>query len=280
MLTQNQKLFIYWIKERENIRRLKEAGHPAPWSEDEIFQVTYFTNIDREDDKVTKWIRENWRYNSNDPYYDIAMIVARVFNSPETLKAIGQPQGDIDSWFVNAEKILDERRESKMGIYNGAYMVTTNHTKMIKHIYFLEILKKVAKNPRITHNCKTLKEAHEKIMGIRGLASFLAAQVIADLKNTHGHPLKYAQDWWVFSAPGPGSVKGLSWFWDKTVTPKDYDHHILLAWDLIWPELPDSMIAKLCFQNLQNCFCEFDKYMRILNKTGRSKRKYNGLGEK
>ena len=30
-------------------------------------------------------------------------------------------------------------------------------------------------------------------------------------------------------------------------------------------------------QDLQNCFCEFDKYMRILNGTGRSKRSYNGV---
>jgi hypothetical protein len=41
-------------------------------------------------------------------------------------------------------------------------------------------------------------------------------------------------------------------------------------------ELPEEILEFLCFQNLQNCFCEYDKFMRVTNGTGRSKRKYKG----
>ena len=47
----------------------------------------------REDDKVTKWVRENWR----EPYADhpnmpFSMAVARQINWPPTLEAIGFPE--------------------------------------------------------------------------------------------------------------------------------------------------------------------------------------------
>jgi len=65
MLTDNQEQLIYWINERENIRLKKEAGESPPWSSNPVMQVTYFCNVNREDDKVTKWIRDNWLYETN-----------------------------------------------------------------------------------------------------------------------------------------------------------------------------------------------------------------------
>jgi hypothetical protein len=37
-----------------------------------------------------------------------------------------------------------------------------------------------------------------------------------------------------------------------------------------------TAVPALCAQDLQNCLCEFDKYMRVSTGAGRSKRKYNG----
>ena len=74
----------YWIEERERIRELKEAGAPKPWSEDAIFQTTYFCNVRREDDKVTKWVRKNWPCGGS-----VGLVVlARMFNLPEHLEEL------------------------------------------------------------------------------------------------------------------------------------------------------------------------------------------------
>jgi len=172
---------------------------------------------------------------------------------------------------------LEARRDSGKKIWNGAYIISTNGKKIDKLTYCLGLLKKVADNPNITGNCYTLESAHAQLMKVEGLASFLAAQVVADLKNTNGHNLENAVDWRTFSAPGPGSLRGLEWFWEEKVTQRNYQDKIKQAMEILEFELPDSILDILCMQNLQNCFCEYDKFMRVTNGTGRSKRKYAGV---
>jgi hypothetical protein len=289
MLTSNQEQLVYWITERESIRKKKEAGLPAPWSDNPVMQETYFCNVNREDDKVTKWIRENWTYPTSSDFdllgedtsqvYDFAMVIARIFNLPATLEELKQPVGedfDLYIWLEHAEQVLHERKQRGENVWNGAYIISTNGKKMDKASYCLMLLEKLANSPKVTHNCSTLHEAHLALMKVEGLASFLAAQVVADLKNTKDHPLSKAEDWFTFSAPGPGSLRGLSWFFEEKVSAKNYHAKIKEAYEILEFELPEEILDFLCFQNLQNCFCEYDKFMRVTNGTGRSKRKYKG----
>ena len=53
---------IYWINERNRIYLAKEQGFPKPWSTNYVMQRTYFCNIHREKDRVTRWIRHNYTY--------------------------------------------------------------------------------------------------------------------------------------------------------------------------------------------------------------------------
>ena len=62
----NQKVFFHWIIERSTIYEKKTKGLPKPWTDDPIFQQYKFTNVEREHDTVSIWIKENWI----DPYRD------------------------------------------------------------------------------------------------------------------------------------------------------------------------------------------------------------------
>jgi len=275
MLTKNQALFIEWIVERNQIRLKKEAGLPAPWSDNKVMQETYFCNVNREDDRVTKWIRNNWHYETDKHLYDIAMFIARVFNRPETLEAIGQPAGDLEDYLWEMENTLRQLKTNGQQLWSGAYMISTNGRKIGKIEHCVDMFSRLVNDPEITNGCKTLKEAHTKLVKeVYGLSSFLAAQIIADLKNSNGHPLQNAPDWWSFSAYGPGSLRGLSWFWGKEITPTTYQKAIDEQWELIELELPDKIASRLHMQDLQNVNCEYDKFMRVTNGTGRSKRIY------
>lgn len=86
------KLFA-WIKERYAIKVRREAGQSWPWSDDPIFQENFFCNVHREDDKVTQWVRNNWRNpHAEDPDLWFALLVARrALNNPDSMAELGYP---------------------------------------------------------------------------------------------------------------------------------------------------------------------------------------------
>ena len=265
------ELLAYWIQEREAVRRLKEHGEPKPWSDDWVFQSTYFCNVHREDDRVTRWIRDNYTPEVLGDHYDYALVAARIFNWPDTLDGLLWKGGLIPYNAQRMEEYLLEKQEAKEKIWGGAYLITTHGRKMSKVDYCVELMGNVYQLFSTTDMDMhvTCENYHHFIMQIDGLGSFLAAQVVADLKNTVGHPLILAPDWKDFSAPGPGSLRGLAWFFElDKVTPSEYHQRIA--------DVRDYLGWEHCMQDLQNCLCEFDKYCRVRTGVGRSKRRYAG----
>lgn len=275
-LSNDQQSLVYWIIERDNIRQAKLLDLSPPWTQNKVLAENYFCNINREDDKVTQWIRSNWicdEWNSDTLHLD--MIVARVFNQPKTLEYIGQPSMlDFLHWLKESHDKLKIWEAEKMRIWNGAYIISTAGQKMSKLDYCINVFRNAYELSDLLCDVTTLQQAHTNLMQVNGLASFLAAQVVADLKRYPLHPLASAEDWWTFSSYGPGSLRGLCWFWNTTITPKNYQESIDKAYNRIKIHLPKSILKILDMQNFQNCLCEYDKFMRVTYNTGRSKRKY------
>ena len=266
------KEMLYWINEREAMRVRKEAGEKWPFSKDPIMAANRFTNVMREDDKVTKWLAENWRTpHSKHENLPTAMVLARMVNYIPSLQAIGYPL----TWQpISILAALKARAATGAKVWSSAYMITTCGKRMGKEEYVVYWVcdNAMPLNEKIMA-ASTLQEAYNLLRKVDGLGSFLAAQVIADLKNTAGTSLSQAPDWHSWSAPGPGSLKGLSAFWGITVTPSNYEFCITEAWATLKPELP-AELQNLGMQDLQNCFCEFSKYARIKDGTGRARNGY------
>lgn len=264
------ELFAYWIREREAIRARKERGQPKPWSDDPVFQTTYFCNVHREDDRVTRWLRANWLVD--DRNYEFAMVLARLVNRPSTLEFIGYPYTHNHDWVGRVSKALEECSP----FWGNAYVVTTHGQRMDKGQYLIGVLQGAHRVLPLNGVAGTCAAYWRALQGLEGFASFMAAQVVADLKNTSFHPLAHAMDWHTFAAPGPGSLRGLAWYFGESTFPKGQFQDGI---EEVRANLEDScneLIHKICNQDLQNCLCEYDKYMRVSRGTGRSKRKYNG----
>lgn len=209
------------------------------------------------------------------PNYEFSICVARIFNRPETLANIFLSVKDANFGYIR--EVLRQMQELGQQVWSGAYLITTHGRKMSKLDYCMEILEQAHHyfNDDIHWgNPPRLSIAHDHILNIEGFGSFLAAQVVADLKNTEGHPLQNADDWMTFSAPGPGSLRGLSWFHNRPITVATYQSAIESVHRHL---LQEHNISGIHFQDLQNCLCEFDKYCRVATGTGRSKRKYRGI---
>jgi hypothetical protein len=260
----NYQAFLYWIRERELIREKKERGDPKPWSKDEVFQDTYFCNVKREDDKVTKWIRQHYSPYVDNEWFEFNIILSRFLNWPPTLERIG---------FVDDGNIrgLGARiRDTEEKIWGNAYVVTTHGIQMDKVDYLIQrVLPSAILNVPIGYF--TCTEAARHLQNIEGISTFMAGQVVADLKNTDGHPLATANDWWDFALPGPGSRRGMDWLYAEEVSERDWYPRLLITKSLLYN---DGIV--LHAQDVQNCLCEFDKYCRVSMGTGRSKRRYHG----
>lgn len=262
--------FLHWIQERELVRVRRERGDPPPWTKDEIIATTRFCNVRREDDKVTRWIRDNWR----DPYQyhpnlAFAMCVARVINWPSTLEFLGFPKTWNEKAFVHS---LDARQDRGEKIWTGAYMVTGGYSAggETKQTIMGRVLSEAFPNAAKIRAGESLQSAHHTIAQTRGLGSFLGAQVIADLKYT---PLLVnAVDWDTFCAPGPGSLMGLNFLHGREPKCAHVDFVAEVNEIRVW--LQENVGIKLTAHDVQNCLCEFSKYVRIKYMNGRAKNGY------
>jgi hypothetical protein len=273
-VTNPKEAFAYWITERYKVLKKREAGEPKPWSNDPIFQSVYFTNVHREDDRTTKFIRQ-WAQQVDGELIVPAYVFARMINRAETLE--GVTDGFVDGFKPERLKAkLTDRRDWGAQIFSGAYLITTCGVKMDKIDYVVRVVSHAMQ--RDFTECRDCQDTWEVLKSVSGLGSFLAAQVVADLKNTVHHPLEEASDWHSFVASGPGSKRGVNYWLGRTpeapISEMYFKRYIAQIREETLPLLDG--VPVMCNQDLQNCLCEFSKYMRVRD-GGRTKRNYPGV---
>lgn len=274
----NSMQFVEFVQERDRIRVRKDMqGELAPWTDDKILRTYRFCNIRREDDKVTKWIRNNWSARfGRDPDLWFTMVVARLLNYPESLNELTYKVLPFE--WVAFGAVLQKRKAQGMKNFSPAYIVSTNGQSMDKVEYLLEFVLRPMWAERAKYRPQegdTLASWHAKLMHAQGMGSFMAAQVVADVKNTAGTPLATAKDWWTWAAPGPGSLRGLNRILGNGPTKNGLsDARFLQQLNALQAFLEDHSKIKLCAQDVQNCLCEFDKYERVRLGEGRPKQIY------
>lgn len=268
--------FVAFVQERHLIYERRAEGLPPPWTEDPILATYKFTNVYRENDRVTQWIYENWMQpHLHDPYLWFALCVARIVNWPPSLEAVGYMGAWAPGKFI---KKMAARAESGEQTFTGAYMINQSipgGKGVPKHEYVANfVLNPIWERRKYLQPVagEKLEAFHERLCSVKGFGSFMAAQVVADAK--YAPALKDAPDWTTFAAPGPGSLRGLNVVCGR---PPDAPW-APLDWKIALLELALIVNKRLCArgrkpaervlprpldaQNVQNCLCEFSKYKR------------------
>jgi|TARA_A100001201_G_scaffold4420_2_gene8957 hypothetical protein len=269
--------FFYYINERHSITLKRSIGEPFPWTDDEILQTYSFCNVFRELDKVTVWIRENWK----EPYADhpnlpFAMAVARQINWPDTLQEIGFPE----HWNPERVKaIMQGRLDRKEKVYTGAYMLTgtLGGTKVEQTID--KILTPLYESPPqiIPYS---LEETWKKYLPYPGFSGFMAYEVVTDLR--HSKYLENADDIMTWANAGPGAKRGLNRIHgrplEQTIKAKQLTEEmkelLAVSGDYLLDVVPD-----LEMREIEHCLCEYDKYERVRLGEGRPRAKFKYKGE-
>lgn len=253
---------VTFIRLREGARVAKEEGFK--YKADPIIAKYRFCNVRRNDDRVTKFIFSWAKAWDGSPEQWFAFVVARLFNNEDTLAAIAPYV--IPFKPDRMERTLHLRAEKRLKNFNAAYIVSTNGQAMDKATYVVrELLAPMwALRQNITMSLRgaTLSEAHDLFMRQRGLGSFMAAQVLADLKYVKP---ELWEDFDSFCASGPGSKRGLNRVlgrdYGKGMTETQFRFHMLPLRKAVNERIAKT-IGALTAQDLQNCLCEFDKYER------------------
>jgi hypothetical protein len=267
----------YWVREREAMRRRKEAGEDPPYSADPNLAGFRYTNVCWEYDRQSKW----WLEHVRDPYRDhedliFAAIVRVLVNKDTSLEQIGIP---FMPWPEKRARFIEMMNQK--GAWNAAYMISGGGKGNVKAEYVagnLDIIwsRRAELRPRPG---MTFAALHERLMArCPCLASFLAAQVLVNMRGVE--PLASAPDVMTFAASGPGSERGLGrlFFRDpnRKFSKMAFTSALARFAEAIEPTLreigiPDELIHR---HNLQNICCELSKYLKLVTGEGKPKQNY------
>lgn len=274
----SEELFLYWIRERLSIKKKKDNGDPKPWTEDPILQKYKFCNVRRMDDRVSDWLVKNWYTPRDIPSatFLTAATLARQLNNIDSLSEVGFPM----RWDPCRYKgILEDRQNRGLTNFSAAYMITGTLggskveqivDKVVTpiHKYRKEIWQQAGKG-------QSIEQLWRVLLNFAGFSSFIAGQVTADLRHAIDAPWEDKDVW----APiGPGSVRGLNRLLNRElhqiVRQPEFDSTLPNIISMVKSNVEGTEHLEAI--DVQNCLCEYDKYMRTLSGEGRPKQKYPG----
>lgn len=276
--------FTAFIEAREQLRQRREKKK-WPWTTDPILGEYRFCNVNRQNDRMTRLLQD-WLYRGKHPLNAIEFnaVPMRLFNQAHTMQAIGWLDPMKEGWQKQIKAGVAKVAAKGLTPFNPAYIVSTNGVAMDKVDYLIErVIGNVAARWRTHPKPGALcYDWAEWYMESDGLGNFIANQIVTDLK--YG-PLNRSADWTSFILAGPGTIRGLNRMLgvDKGMSipqamAKKHLHDIREAVRGMKLKYVD-VGCFLDLNNLSNCFCEFDKYMRAKTGDGTPKQRYEAVEE-
>ncbi|MBS3151857.1 hypothetical protein J4230_00445 [Candidatus Woesearchaeota archaeon] len=290
------RLFWYFVCERQSVwyKRFCCKLDP-PWTKDIILQKERFTNVYRELDPGTIYAINNI-LEVDAPKQDkiFNTMFYRLVGSSNTHKEVGfQKLSYFNPEHLEA-KMKYIRDVEKKSVFTAAYMVS-GYSKMgskdkVENVVrlFTKLRNSFDSIYSDIQGCKNSEEVYNVIRGLYGFGNFLSYQILVDLL----YPLRickgksllpYSHDDW--ASAGPGAKIGIELLLKKGLKFSNLDVMMwlrknqceeFLRFGLNFNYLTDDKGDKieLSLANIQNCLCEFHKYIKIRDGTGRGRRKF------
>jgi hypothetical protein len=278
-----------WVWQRRALQRL-----PPPWTADPILQSERFTNVYRELDPGTRYVIEHiLEIDASRPDKLFNVMLYRLIGRMETHATLGF-QFLTDFCSHEMERELKSLRRAGTPPFTAAYMVSAysslgsadkveNIASLfgMLHAEFDDLFVRVDR-------CTAAADVHATLSSAYGFGNFLSYQVLVDLL----YPLRvyankgllpFSHDDW--ASPGPGARRGIKMLLrpsddsqdlDVMCWLRDHQHSEFERLGLDFPYLEDAAgnPTDISLANIQNCLCEFHKYVKIREGTGQGRRKF------
>lgn len=267
---------------REKLRLRKEAKEPWPWSEDDILNTFKFTNVKREHDRTTRWMRQHWTGPKlNRPGGEIIFNCAlfRYFGTAEFADALGWQT----EWIAEeCIKLAKDRRARNERVFTGAYIIPTLGQRGPKVEAVCNLIlsplwdrrDRIAEVAQETKRWEMVAVEMKKLPGFGG-TGFMTKEALQDVMQTP--VLANARDRNTWCPAGPGARRGLNRIHNRDLKRVVGEAQLLkemislltasaLALPAFMPELE--------LHDIQFQLCEYDKYERVRFGQGRPKARY------
>ena len=271
-----------FMSRREMLRLRKEQREPWPWSDDDILNTYKFTNVKREHDRTTRWMRQNWtRPNESRPHGEIIFNCAlfRYFGTQEFAAALGWQH----EWRPDDVAKLARRRTALgLRVFTGAYIIPTLGQRGPKGdavarfvlTPLWEAREELAEVAVGTRSWRATAERMRRLPGFGG-TGFMTKEVLQDVMQTP--VLADAIDRNSWCPAGPGARRGLNRLAGRPVTKVVSEPELLAEMRALFKRAQDTLpswMPEIELHDIQFQLCEFDKYERARLGEGRPKSLY------
>lgn len=275
---ENMVYFWRWIYERQMIYHKRfELSKMPPWTQDPILANHHFCNVYRELDKGTKYIIDilGKVHGPADALWNI--LVYRYFNSIPTFDFLLDGSQFLPfsvNWDHKQIAVALRRWEQADAghqVFTGAFTVTGvrfgGYSDKISNVCYLmeQIQHKIPVILFDLTHAPDFRAAYHTMLNIDGYGRFLAFQVAVDWAYYDTRLDRNS-----FAEPGPGCRNGLRWlyphlrgtnaFHEAIKYLTDSQEYYFAKYNLDFPYYEGKWIVA---SDIENCLCEFSKYMRM-----------------
>lgn len=271
------RYYFYFMQERMNIFWRKCEGKEV-LTQDPILREYKFTNVYRACDRVSQYLIRDVIYKDIELYTPedviLRVLVFKIFNKIETWEYLCKEYGDITMNHFDVDRIsyLLSLRRNNFPVFNNAYMMTGSDKKYeylkFKHEKWLTMVKKEFIDEGVINKvlkAKTLEEVFNLLECCTFIGGFLAYQYAIDFNYTPY--VNFSEN--SFVKAGIGAIRGIKKCFISY--GRNYEDAIFYIQQHL-----DKLRKRYGYDNfkplpgheptlidLQNCFCETDKFLRV-----------------
>jgi hypothetical protein len=265
------------MEERMSIFWRRYRGQCMPYTSDTILRHYKFTNVYRATDRVSQYLIKEVINGSDKTLTEedllLNILVFKVFNKIETWKFIKEHYPAITVKNFDAEKLSDllTARRRQCPIFNGAYIMTGSSrfytAYKYKHQRWLQMIQmEIINEKKLTAivKAKSLKDVYSLLKECTFIGPFLAYQYAIDFN--YSDVIDFSENSFVMA--GIGAQRGIKKCF-LGLNGYSFEDAIRYTYDnLDFYRLKYGYSFKNLFGrepkliDLQNCFCETDKYLR------------------
>lgn len=277
-LTTSPVFDTYWrfAAERQMVYFRRLEGRRPPWTDDVVVSRHRFTNAYRAADRVSQFLIREVLYDNSDRSWEdqvFRVLLFKFFNKIETWQVLERAVGELtlDAYDYSLyAAVLDERREMGETLYSAAYVVPPPQlgelSKHRNHLRLLEMLM-MTDLPGALLAADGMSSAYRLLLSYPSLGRFLGFQFLIDLN--YGTGIDFSE--MDFVVAGPGACDGVRKCFGAAATgieesvidwvARTQDDHF----ERLGLEFHSLYGRPLQLIDVQNLFCEVDKYARVVH---------------